>query len=108
MKGDWDGWVDIATSCTVRDSNPVWEGDFLITTIVQNGTVARPESFTMNTEPLSWGQSGWGVASISLPSKVEVQSGYSYNFTPPLCLPGLLEDDLYLYSLYSFSQHPVT
>jgi len=49
-----------------------------------------------------------GGAYHSPPSKAEVQSGYSYNSTTPLCFPGVLEDDLYLYSLYSFSRHPAT
>jgi hypothetical protein len=66
-KGDWDSGVDIATSCTVRGSNPVWEGDFLFATLVQNGTGSHPESYTMNIEAVSCGQSGWGVAFITHP-----------------------------------------
>ena len=54
------------------------------------------------------GAGGGGGAYHSPPSRAEVQSGYSYNSTTPLCLPGVLEDELYLYSLYSFSRYPVT
>jgi hypothetical protein len=111
-KEDRDSGVDTATRWTARGSNPVWEGDFLFATSVQNGPGAHPESYTMNTEALSWDKSGGGGgcggAYHSPPSSAEVQSGYSYNSTTPLCLPGVLEDDLYLYSLYSFSRHPVT
>jgi hypothetical protein len=66
MKGDRNGGVDIATRWTARGSNPVWEGNFLFATPVQNGPGAHPESCTMNTEVLSWGKSGGGVWRLSL------------------------------------------
>jgi hypothetical protein len=111
MKGDRNTGVDIATHRTARSSNPVWEGDFLFATPVQNIPGAHPGSCTINTETLSWGRSdgGRGVWHLSLtPSRAEVQSGYSCNSTPPLCIPGVLEGDLYLYSLHNFFRPPVT
>ena len=61
IKGDRNSGVDIATRWTGRGSNPVWEGDFLFATPVQNGPGAHPESCTMNTEALTWRRSGRGL-----------------------------------------------
>ena len=66
MKGDRDSGADTATRWTARGSNPVWEGDFLFATSVQNGPGAHPESCTMNTEALSWEKSGGGGGGVAL------------------------------------------
>jgi hypothetical protein len=70
MKGDRDSGVDKATRCTARGSKPVWVGDFLFATPVQNGPGAHPESCTRNTEPLPGGRAagGGGTALITHPN----------------------------------------